>query len=231
MLAACGGAATSSTPSAGSQAADAVVDDGAALGFADLDGDDVAEDVSDDVGGDDASASDLDGADDDASGDDMATFATPIGAAGVVELAVSGDSVALIDVQLSDGWDETNRSTSDGEIELDLRSATTSIDVDAEIESNTVLEVEVDTEWQMAAGAYIESTIAGDVTLVFDGDAVTVAAIDLVDGWTVTGQSGDDDEITVTLTHASSGDTVRIDAEFDDGRGDIDTRTRITIAG
>ncbi|MEO1059342.1 MAG: hypothetical protein AAFY28_20750, partial [Actinomycetota bacterium] len=58
---------------------------------------------------------------------------------------------------------------------------------------------------------------------------VTIGSIDLVDGWAVAAQSSDDDEAELTLTHSSTGDTVRIDAELDDGRGDIDTRTRITL--
>ncbi|MEO1059570.1 MAG: hypothetical protein AAFY28_21920, partial [Actinomycetota bacterium] len=176
-LAGCGGGVTNSTPSAGSQAVDVGVDEGdsipaiddEALGFADLDGDDV---ISGDDSQDIAS---------DAGSNAAATFATPIGGAGSVELAVTGNSVSLVDVQLADGWNETNRSTSDDEVKVDLQSATASIDVDAEIESGSVLEIDVDTKWQQPAGTYVESTIAGDVTIVFDGAMVTIGSIDLVD--------------------------------------------------
>lgn len=224
-LAGCGGGLTNSTPSAGSQAVDVGVDEGdsvaavedEALGFVDLDGNDG---VTGDAGADTSS---------DANSTTSPTFATPIGVAGSVELAVSGTSVSLIDVQVADGWNETNRSTSNDQVKLYMQSATGSVEVDAEIESGSVLEVEVDTKWQQPAGVYVESTIAGDVTIVFDGATVTIGAIDLLDGWAVTGQSGDSDDVEVNLANASTGDTVRIDAELDDGRGDIDTRTRITL--
>ncbi len=239
-LSACGSTATSSGSSVPPDEDVEVVDvaDDVSAGDDISVGDDVVlVDLDDDAVQDDAIVTDL--ASDkpapeasppnEAPASSSSSFETPIGAAGTVELVVDGNSVTLAAVDYADGWNETSRSVNGGDVDLDVRSEIASIDFDADVESSTILEVKVDTDWQLSAGTYVETTVAGDVTITSDGSGMAFGAFNLNDGWEITGQSSDSDEITVTISDRSSADTVRVTAEVDDGKGEIETRTSIAL--
>lgn len=68
-----------------------------------------------------------------------------LGPAGTATLSVSGGTVTLDDLTVSDGWSVTEQDTSDGEVEVELRRDNVRWELDAEVDDG-VLEVEIDFE-------------------------------------------------------------------------------------
>ncbi|MEM9515407.1 MAG: hypothetical protein AAGA42_11185 [Actinomycetota bacterium] len=186
-----------------------------------------SSDTSDDGTSDAGTSSNASG--DTSAASSSAAFAGPFGAAGAIELHVSGTSVTLGAFDLNQGWSQTSNSSSTSEVDIDVQSATTKIDLEADVNSSGVLEVDVDTYWELAAGSYVEPTIAGNVTVVYNGSGVSFGSIELNDGWSITSQTDNASTIEVIMANQSNTDTVRLTAEVDDGRGEIDTRNRIAV--
>ena len=164
-------------------------------------------------------------------GGDGTVFTVPVGVGGTVDLAVDGDTVSIAGLDLADGWSESSRSEDDGDVDLNLTSATATIEIDADVDSAALLEVDVDSKFDLGAGTYVEPTIAGDVIVLLDESAVSVDSFDLVDGWDVVADSQDGESFDVTLAEGSSAATVELAGDVDDGRGEIDTESRIPITG
>ncbi|MEM8620983.1 MAG: hypothetical protein AAGF73_14795 [Actinomycetota bacterium] len=156
-------------------------------------------------------------------------FTVPVGVGGTVDLAVDGDTVSIAGLDLADGWSESSRSEDGGDVDLDLTSATATIEVDADVESGALLEVDVDSRFDLGAGTYIEPTIAGDVIVLLEEFSVSVDSFDLADGWDVIDDSQDGESFDVTLAEESSAATVEVEGDVADGRGEIDTESRIPI--
>ncbi|NQY56473.1 MAG: hypothetical protein HRT86_08320 [Ilumatobacteraceae bacterium] len=110
-------------------------------------------------------------------------------------------------------------------------SSNAKIEIDADLgTSGTIFELDVDTDWLLPPGTYVEPTIAGDVTVAYDESQRTFRSADLLDGWAISSQSGSGTDITMTITDQSTSDTVRITAKIDDGKVDVENRTRVALA-
>ncbi|MEM8618470.1 MAG: hypothetical protein AAGF73_01980 [Actinomycetota bacterium] len=157
-------------------------------------------------------------------------IAAPIGTAGSAEFIVDGRTVSVGTMDLDGGWTETKRSVSD-DVDIDLLSSNnTKIDIDADLgSSGTIFELDVDTDWALNAGTYLEPTIAGDVYVTYDGSQLTFESANLNDGWVISSQGGSGTNIVMTITDQSTNDTVRITGKIDSSKIEIDNRTRVAL--
>lgn len=179
---------------------------------------DDAEGEPDDT--DDADADDADEVDDaqDAPTGDVVdgTEAVPgtwqVGEAGTVTFDVVDGALVLEDVSENEGWTVTDIDESPDELEVDFRRGGVEIEFEVELQSGgTILEVEIDTDINDAEAGTYDIGDAGSFTFEVVDGRLELTDLTANDGWDVTEQDVEGDEIEIELRQGA----MRWDADVD----------------
>lgn len=185
---------TSSSPEA--------IDDGTE----DVDGPDAGDagDTADAGDEGDTDAANPDGTDSDPQGVVDGTQAVPgtwqVGDAGTVTFAVTDGALVLEDVSEASGWTVTDVEEEPDEIEVDFRRDRTEVVIEIELTSGgDVLEIEIDTDIDDAEPGTYDIGDAGAVTFDLVDGRLELVDLTVTDGWEVTEQDAEADEIEIEL--------------------------------
>jgi hypothetical protein len=188
----------------------------------------------------DADATDADGATDDDADDDGAADETddaasapadelvdttraepgtwPVGDAGTVTFDVVEGALTLEGYQAADGWTATVDEEESDEIEVDFTRDAQRWEFEVEIDDGR-LEVEIrldDTD--ASAGSY---DLPDGGSFAFDANgALTLTDVSPGEGWTVTEQEQESDELEIDLRNEDR--RVDVEVELDDGRIEVE---------
>lgn len=151
---------------------------------------------------------------------DDGSFTVIVHDAGEIDVQLDGASLSLIEARAHEGWSYDVDEEGTGEIEVEFDNQDREIDVEIEIDSQNRLEIELDANWDDAAGGVYSLGDAGEIEIDYDGNEITLVEIRASEGWDhhIGDQASDELEIDFVRNF----DQVDFDAEIDDGLLEID---------
>ncbi|HSK90902.1 MAG TPA: hypothetical protein VK875_06290 [Euzebyales bacterium] len=142
----------------------------------------------------------------------------PVGNAGSVAFDVVDGRLVLGDVQAAEGWDAVTEEDDGDEIEVDFRRDAVRWEFEVEIDDGR-LEVEIRQDHTDGRDGTYPLLDAGTFTFSRNG-GLSLDAIDLADGWTVTEREVDRDEIEFEIREGDR--RIDVEVEIDDGRIEVE---------
>lgn len=123
-----------------------------------------------------------------------------VGEAGTVTFDVVDGALVLEDVSEADGWTVTDVEEEADEVEVDLQRGDVEVEIEIELASGgTVLEVEIDTDIEDAEPGTYDLGDAGSLTFEVTDGRLELVDLTVTDGWEVTEQDVEGDEIEIEL--------------------------------
>ncbi|MCK9486038.1 MAG: hypothetical protein M0R73_04955 [Dehalococcoidia bacterium] len=148
----------------------------------------------------------------------------PVGDAGEVEFAVSGDRLELVEVRPADGWSVTEQEIEDDEIEVDFRRGDVDWTVKVEID-NGVLEIEIDQDVHGAEPGVYAVGLAGTVAFQVSDGALSLGEIVTNEDWSHRIEEQEAGAIEVDFRRDNV--TWEFKVERDDGRLEVEIDFKI----
>lgn len=150
-----------------------------------------------------------------------------IGEAGEVEFALQDGALSLTEVRPSDGWQQRVADENPEEIEVHLTRDTTDWKFEVEQDGAT-LEISKELGITDAEGGTYRVGDAGEVSFAADGETVTLGEVRINDGWTITKQNENTDDIEIDFTNDDTGATAEFETEFDNGSVGLEIDQKLT---
>ena len=138
-----------------------------------------------------------------------------VGDAGEVEFALSGGALSLTEVRPAQGWQHQVSDADADEIEVRFTQGDTQWKFEVELDDGA-LEITKKLQIRQAGGGAYQVGSAGEVSVEGDGSAVSLGEVRPSQGWSVTEQDVDSDEVEIEFRDGSGG-KAQFQAESNNG--------------